>query len=155
MEHPVHPLIVHFPIALLFTSVFFDLLGLVLGLAPERKNIHDTGFWLLILGWIGGLVAAIFGAWTEEAVEKAGVPEAAVDRHELFAVVALIVFALLIVVRWRARNRWSKNDRILYLSAAMAGLFLLGTAGFFGGELVYRYGAGVAPRLNAPPPAAP
>ena len=58
MPHPIHPLVVHFPIALLFTSVFFDLLGII----TEKKNFRQTAFWLLILGLIGGIVAAIFGA---------------------------------------------------------------------------------------------
>ena len=65
MTHPLHPLTVHFPIALLFTSVFFDLLGALTG----NKNFKQTGWWLLILGLIGGTVAAGFGMWTEEQVE--------------------------------------------------------------------------------------
>ncbi len=146
MSHPIHPLIVHFPIALLFTSVFFDLLGII----TEKKNFRQTAFWLLILGLIGGIVAAIFGAWSEEAVEVAGVPELAVDRHETFAVVTLIVFGILLIFRWWIRNRWSVRDRVIYLCVAMLGLLLLSTTGFYGGELVYRYGAGVKSSVSPP-----
>ena len=147
MSHPIHPLIVHFPIALLFTSVFFDLLGII----TEYKNLRQTGFWLLILGLIGGIVAAIFGFWVEEAVEASGVPELAVDRHETFAVITLIVFGILLIIRWWIRNRWSVRDRVIYLSGAMVGLLLLSITGFYGGELVYRYGAGVT--MPPSPPA--
>src|SRR3990172_9561222 len=146
MPHPIHPLTVHFPIALLFTSVFFDLLGII----TENKNFRQTGFWLLILGLMGGIVAAIFGFWVEEAVEAAGVPEHAVDLHETFAVITLIVFGVLLVFRWWVKNRWSARDRVIYLCTAMLGLLLLGTTGFYGGELVYRYGAGVKSPV-APP----
>ena len=146
MPHPIHPLTVHFPIALLFTSVFFDLLGII----TENKNFRQTGFWLLILGLMGGIVAAIFGFWVEEAVEAAGVPEHAVDLHETFAVITLIVFGVLLVFRWWVKNRWSARDRVIYLCVAMLGLLLLGTTGFYGGELVYRYGAGVKSPV-APP----
>jgi uncharacterized membrane protein len=139
MTHPLHPLTVHFPIALLFTSVFFDLLGIL----TEKKQLSQTGWWLLILGLVGGAVAAGFGMWTEEQVEASGVPEAAVDRHEAFALTTMAVFAALAVVRWRMRARWSSRDRVIYLSVAMVGLLLLGITGFYGGELVYRYGAGV------------
>jgi len=150
MTHPFHPLTVHFPIALLFTSVFFDLLGMV----TDNKAFRQTGWWLLILGLIGGAVAAGFGFWTEEQVEKMGVPEEAVDRHETFAIVTMIVFAALAVIRWRIRSTWSVRERVLYLSVAMAGLLLLGITGFYGGELVYQYGAGVqSPAV--PPPAHP
>ncbi|HUJ79535.1 MAG TPA: DUF2231 domain-containing protein [Nitrospiria bacterium] len=147
MTHPLHPLTVHFPIALLFTSVFFDLLGALTG----NKNFKQTGWWLLILGLIGGTVAAGFGMWTEEQVEASGVPETAVDRHEAFAVTTIIVFAVLAVFRWWMRERWSARDRVVYLSLAMIGLLLLGITGFYGGELVYRYGAGVRPFTGTPP----
>ena len=146
MPHPIHPLIVHFPIALLFTSVFFDLLWII----TENKNYRQTGFWLLILGLMGGVVAAIFGAWTEEAVEAAGVPELAVDRHETVAIIALIVFGVLLIFRWWIKNRWSVRDRVVYLCVAMVGLLMLGATGFYGGELVYRYGAGVK-SMPSPP----
>jgi len=150
MTHPLHPLTVHFPIALLFTSVFFDLLGML----TDNNNFRQTGWWLLILGLIGGTVAAGIGMWTEEQIEAMGVPEAAVDRHEAFAVTTMIVFAVLAVIRWWRRGRWSARDRVVYLSVAMAGLLLLGITGFYGGELVYRYGAGVQSSA-APRPANP
>jgi uncharacterized membrane protein len=150
MTHPFHPLTVHFPIALLFTSVFFDLLGILTG----NKQLSQTGWWLLILGLVGGAVAAGFGMWTEEQVEASGIPEAAVDRHEAFALTTLAVFAALAVVRWRMRSRWSSQDRVIYVSVAMIGLLLLGITGFYGGELVYRYGAGVESPA-APPSATP
>ena len=148
MTHPLHPLTVHFPIALLFTSVFFDLLGIV----TENKNFKQTGWWLLLLGLIGGIVSASFGMWTEEQVEAMGVPEEAVDRHEMFAIITLLVFAALAVLRWRTRSSWSTRERTLYLCVAMGGLLLLGVTGFYGGELVYRYGAGVQAPAAAPPP---
>ncbi len=150
MTHPFHPLTVHFPIALLFTSVFFDLLGIL----TEKNSFRQTGWWLLVLGLIGGGVAATFGWWTEEQVEAMGVPEQAVDRHEAFAVATLIVFAVLAIIRWRIRAHWSVRARAIYLSVAMTGLLLLGITGFYGGELVYRYGAGVQSPV-VPPPAHP
>ena len=109
----------------------------------ENKNLRQTGQWLLILGLIGGIVAAIFGFWSEETVEAMGVPEKAVDRHEAFAVITLIVFGILLIIRWWIKSRWSIRDRVIYFCVAMLGLQLLGATGFFGGELVYRFGAGV------------
>ncbi len=144
MNHPIHPMLVHFPIALLFASVLFDLIFFYTG----REEFKKGGFWLLILGWVAGLAAVVSGGWSEEIVEKAGVPKAAIERHESFAVATLALFAGLMLVRIWVRNRWSSRDRILYTGVAMIGLALLATTGFWGGDLVYRYGAGVQP--NAP-----
>jgi uncharacterized membrane protein len=104
---------------------------------------RQTGWWLLVLGLIGGVVAAGFGLWTEKQVEAMGGPEKAVDQHEAFAITMLIVFAAPAVIRWRIRSTWSIRERVLYVSVAMAGLLVLGITGCSGGELVYRYGAGV------------
>lgn len=150
MSHPIHPMLVHFPIALLFTSVLFDLVFFFTG----REEFKKGGFWLLILGWIAGLAAILSGGWSEEIAEKAGVPEAAIERHELFAMTTLALFAGLMLLRIWVRNRWSTRDRLLYTCMAMIGLSFLATTGYFGGDLVYRYGAGVqssAPALISVP----
>jgi uncharacterized membrane protein len=79
-----------------------------------------------------------------------GVPEKAVDRHETFAIITLIIFGILLMIRWWIRYRWSARDRVIYLCTAMLGLLILGATGFYGGELVYRYGAGVQPPISPP-----
>lgn len=139
LDHPIHPIIVHFPIALLFTAVFFEFLGFW----TRREAYRQFGLWLLILGMISGIVASAAGFWTEEAVVASGVPEKAVDRHELLAIITLVVFALVLVIRWRIHDPWSARTRAVYLILAGLGVLLLGTTGYFGGDLVYRYGAGI------------
>jgi len=138
-EHPIHPILVHFPIALLFTSIFFEFLGYL----KQRESYREFGYWLLILGFLGGLAAAGTGFWSEDAAKAVGVPEEAIDRHETFAVVSMIIFGAMLVFRWWVRSRWSDRLRSIYLAFGVAGVLILGTAGYFGGDLVYRYGAGV------------
>jgi uncharacterized membrane protein len=147
-DHPVHPIVVHFPIALLFTAVFFE----IFGFWAQRESYRQFGLWLLILGLISGIIASAAGFWGEEAVVAAGVPEKAVDRHESLAVITLVVFALLLFFRWRVGDRWSVRNRTVYVILAVLGVLLLGTTGYFGGDLVYRYGAGVQKQATASPP---
>ncbi|HET6466618.1 MAG TPA: DUF2231 domain-containing protein [Nitrospiria bacterium] len=148
LDHPLHPIVVHFPIALLFTAVFFE----IFGFWARRESYRQFGLWLLILGFISGIVASAAGFWGEEAVVAAGVPEKAVDQHETLAVVTLVVFALLLFVRWRVGDRWSVRNRTAYFILAVVGVLLLGTTGYFGGDLVYRYGAGVQKQATASTP---
>lgn len=49
-ELRLHPMVVHFPIALLFTSVLFDAAGAWF----KRDNFLDGALWLLILGLLWG-----------------------------------------------------------------------------------------------------
>ncbi|HTN44683.1 MAG TPA: DUF2231 domain-containing protein [Nitrospiria bacterium] len=149
LNHPVHPIVVHFPIALLFTAVYFEIFGFWV----RREAYRQFGLWLLILGLISGIIASAVGFWGEEAVVAAGVPEKAVDRHEFLAITTLVVFALLLLFRWRVRDRWSLRNRTVYMTLAVLGVLLLGSTGYFGGDLVYRYGAGVQkPATVATPP---
>ncbi|MFY9270657.1 MAG: DUF2231 domain-containing protein [Candidatus Manganitrophaceae bacterium] len=152
MNHPLHPMLVHFPIALLFTSVFFDFLAMI----TKRDSFRQSGFWLLILGWAGGLAATLSGSWGEDAAEKIGVSETAIELHESFAIATLVVFAVLLLIRWWRDVRPSLQKNVVYTVVAVIGLGLLATTGFLGGDLVYRYGAGVLkverPTVSAPPP---
>jgi len=146
-EHPLHPVVVHFPIALLSTSVLFELLGLYF----RRDDFRRIGFWLLMVGMTAGIIAAGFGVWGEDAAKKLGVPESAIETHESFAVSTLITFGLLLIYRWRIRERWTPIHNKIYLAGALAGVLLLGTTGYLGGDLVYRYGAGVLKEADRPP----
>lgn len=139
MSHPLHPILVHFPIALFSTAVIFGLLGVLL----RKEYLRQAETWLLAFGLVGGVLAAIAGFWSEEGVIDAGVPQAAFERHESFALATLAVFGLLLLLRLGRRWAWVQRSPTLYVALAAAGLVLLGTTGFFGGELVYRYGAGV------------
>lgn len=155
IDHPLHPILVHFPIALLFTAVFFEFWGFLF----PRESYRQFGLWLLIFGFVGGIVASGFGWWAEDSVKAAGVPEDAIDRHESFAVATLILFGVLLIFRRWVRDRWSVRVQTIYLTLAVAGLLLLATTGYFGGDLVYRYGAGVrkpaGTAMSSPETAAP
>jgi uncharacterized membrane protein len=57
MGHPVHPILVPFPLGLLTTSVIFDVIHLFTGGARWA----EISFWMIAAGVIGGLLAAVFG----------------------------------------------------------------------------------------------
>lgn len=139
MTHPIHPMIVHFPIALLATAILFEVLELVF----KRSVLREAATWLLGIGFFGGLAAAATGLLAEEAAEDMGVPESAIEIHESFAIATLAVFAVLIAIRWLQHKRRVPQLPGLFLALGLIGVVLIGLTGYFGGDLVYRYGAGV------------
>lgn len=56
---PLHPAIVHFPIALIVFSFITDLFSRWC----DQPRLRATGFWALVGGVIGGVVAAATGYW--------------------------------------------------------------------------------------------
>ena len=76
--HPIHPMLVHFPIALLSAAVFFDFLGL----RWREEECRTASLYTLVLGLAGALAAVISGHMAEEAVEHSGIPESVLELHE-------------------------------------------------------------------------
>ena len=139
MHIPFHPMLVHFPIALLFASVLFD----VASKALTRDSLREGALWLLGLGLLGGIVAAIAGGQAEDAAEKAGVAEALIETHETLAYITLGITAILFLSRLLLRNRFSTRALAAYLVVAAVGLVAVSATGHTGGNLVYEHGAGI------------
>jgi uncharacterized membrane protein len=139
MTHPLHPIIVHFPIALLTTAILFEFLELLV----KRDFLREAATWLLGLGFLGALLATASGILAEEEAEKSGVPESVIETHELFAFATLAVFATLVAIRWWQKKRRIPDIPSVFLAIGLVGVVLIGLTGYFGGDLVYRYGAGV------------
>ncbi|MDP3089854.1 MAG: DUF2231 domain-containing protein [Nitrospira sp.] len=139
MDMLLHPMLVHFPIALLFASVLFD----VASTALMRDSLREGALWLLGLGLLGGLVAAVAGRFAEHAAEKAGVAEALIETHEMLAYVTLGIMAIMFLSRLLLRNRFTIRVLAAYLAVATVGLVAVSATGHTGGNLVYEHGAGV------------
>ena len=140
MDHPLHPILVHFPIALLFTSVLFD----VIANWRKKDSFREGALWLLMLGLAGGVAATIAGSWAEEAAEKAGIAESLIEIHEILAFITIGIFGVLLIGRLFLKNQFTANTFVPYFLIALVGLGTLSATGYFGGDLVYEHGAGIA-----------
>src|SRR2546421_8119551 len=58
LRHPLHPMLVHFPIGLLLLSLILDLTSLV---SPSAQNLPRSSFYAMFAGVITALLAAIPG----------------------------------------------------------------------------------------------
>jgi uncharacterized membrane protein len=76
--HPIHPMVVHFPIALLLASTLFD----ALACRWRREQFRHTSVSLLVLGVLAAGVAVLTGHVAEDAVERSGIPKQAIEIHE-------------------------------------------------------------------------
>ncbi|MDH5562129.1 MAG: DUF2231 domain-containing protein [Nitrospirota bacterium] len=140
MDRLLHPMLVHFPIALLFTSVLFDIVATWF----KRETFREGALWLLIIGLTGGIAASFAGGWAEKAAEQAGIAESLIETHETLAFATLGIFSVLLLGRLLLRNQLTTKTAIPYFLVAAIGLGTLSATGHFGGDLVYEHGAGVA-----------
>ena len=137
--HPIHPIAVHFPIALLCASVAFD----ALASRWPTGGLRDTSLYTLLVGVLSAALAVATGKLEEDVAEQAGVPEWVLEFHESLGTITLIFFAALLGLRLVMRWGWLKEYRFLTLGLGTIGIAILALAGYWGGELVYTYGVGV------------
>lgn len=57
--HSIHPMLIVFPLGLLSAAVILDLLHAV----TANELMAEVGFWNIVLGVGGGLIAGVFGLW--------------------------------------------------------------------------------------------
>ena len=136
LGHPIHPMLVPFPIAF-FTGAFLaDAAYLSLG----EPFWAQAAFWLLAAGLVGAALAALTGL-TDVAGDRRVRSLPAVWQHMIGNVVIVLIEAANLVLRLNDPLAALPSPGI-YLSGAS--FLLLGFTGWKGGELVFRHGVGVA-----------
>lgn len=144
---PLHPAFVHFPIALLAFSFLFDLLGRFL----NRESLRSAGFWCLIGALSGGAAAAATG-YFDYSRGALGETARYAQFHMYVGLVLVVCMIILTVWRWRVFSRAAKTP-IPYLLGALLVVGLAFFQGWYGGEMVYSQGAGVAAANKGTEPA--
>jgi len=135
LGHPVHQMLIVFPLGLLATAVIFDLIYLL----GDSATMAIVSYWMIAAGVIGGLVAAPFG-WLDWFAIPPGTRAKSIGMwHGAGNVIVMLLFA----ASWFVRHELPEQpDTVaLLLSFTGAGVALL--TGWLGGELVDRLGIGV------------
>ena len=144
MGHPLHPMLVNFPLGLLVTSAVFDIIHLVTG------NGYWSGiaFWMIAAGIITGLLAAVVGTIDALAIPSGTRAKSVSFLHGTGNFLILALF----VVSWILRSNVPVNPTVVAYILSFLGAALLGVTGWLGGELTLRLGIGVdeGANLNAP-----
>ena len=143
--HPVHPMLIVFPLGLLATAVFFDILFLIF----NNRFLPTASYYMIAAGVLGGLLAAIFGFIDWLALPNGSRAKNIGLWHGLGNFVIVLLFAACWLLR--SDNVDSVPDGLaLILSFVGTGLALI--TAWIGGELVYRLGVGVDPGANVNAP---
>ena len=132
---PVHPILVHFPLALLPLSVTADIVGHFAALG----SLRDTGWWTLLAAALGGLATVAAGLYDMRRAPLSEAAHARVHRHMRFGLTLLA--ALIGLALWRGYLQLHELPLpMLYLDASVLATALAAFQGWLGGELVYRDG---------------
>jgi uncharacterized membrane protein len=143
--HPVHPMLIVLPLGLLSTAVVFDIVYLL----TDEPAFSTVAFWNIAAGIVGGLLAAVFGAWDWWHIPRETRAKRIGLWHGGGNVVVVVLFALSWLLRAGAVDYEPSGLAYVF---SFAGLALATVTGWLGGELVDRLGVGVDPGANLDAP---
>ena len=146
----MHPLVVHFPIALLLVALWPLVVGIVM--RERGRPWLIASFLLTTLGTIAAWVAASTGEAAGELVERTPQIQAALERHEelgelvrnFFTVITLLFAAVLFgpgLLHRQVAPRITRIGLVVLLVAFGIGALAVVHAGHEGGRLVHEFGA--------------
>jgi uncharacterized membrane protein len=141
-RHPVHPMLIPFPIALWIFSLVADVIYLWRGNPLWRDWI---AFYTLLGGIVGAAAAAVPGIVDWLSIKDAEVKRLA-DWHARLNVIALVVFAADFYLRTTRGAGWVGGSTTVPLLLSVVGIVLITISGWLGGEMVYVHGVAVEPQ---------
>jgi len=148
MGHPIHQMLIPFPLGLLGTAVIFDIVYLIWG----NPTMVTVSFWMITAGIIGGLAAAPFGFIDWLAIPSGTRAKTVGAMHGIGNVIMLLLFVSSSYLRYTSLDPVPYLPGTIALALSFSGFALSAVTGWLGGELVDRLSVGVddGANLNAP-----
>jgi uncharacterized membrane protein len=133
--HPVHPMLIVFPLGLLATAVIFDIIYLVSG----NSQWAVVSYYMIGAGIIGGLAAAVFG-WLDWSAIPRGTRA---RRIGLWHGAGNVVVVALFILSWVLRRDTPDVPPTGAIVSGLTAVVIALLTAWLGGELVYRLDVGV------------
>lgn len=137
----LHPMIVHFPIALLIVGFLAEILSFFL----KKDFFSKASFYLLLLGAVGMIAAYISGNAAGDGITEAGALGTALETHEHAAELSVWIISIAALVRvvFAFIKKEAGIFKLIGLALFFAAVLSIIQTGHYGGQLVYKHAAGV------------
>lgn len=138
-RHPIHPMLIPFPLALWFFSLVADVIYLWRGNPVWRDWI---AFYALLGGIIGGVLAAVPGFVDWLSLKDREVVRIA-NWHARLNVIALLIFVASFYLRTASGAGLVGGSYTIPFVLSVVGVILITISGWLGGEMVFKHGVAV------------
>lgn len=138
LRHPLHPMLVHFPIGLFILSFLLDVASLI---SPSELYLIRDSFYAMLLGVIMALVAAVPGFVDYTDIRSDHPGKRTATAHLILNLMVVALYGINLGVRSSMLSDSRIRTGPLVLS--LIGIGLLSASGYLGGRLVYDEGIGV------------
>lgn len=138
----IHPILVHFPIALILVAAFFEWAMPV----AARRHAERWQWAAACMLWAATVVSAgtiATGLWAESTVVALPSAYGTIEWHERLGIATGILALILSVWRFLRPPPGIPKPWILYVLLWAVLVSVVGLTGYYGGQLVYDFGMGV------------
>lgn len=136
MSHPMHPALVHFPIACWSLATLADVLGIFIDEPTWR-----AACWLIATGNVTAIAAMGAGLFELRKVDPSGAAMRDANRHLLLAMTAWCLYGASLLARLDRQELVPPG--VVAIGLGAAGFLALAGAGYLGGRLVYTHRVGI------------
>lgn len=137
---PLHPVTVHFPIALIFVVLGLCLWQLAKDLSAD---ISKLTFYLFILSEFSLLVTILTGRSSGQDLLPSEELREVLDLHEILGYAVIWVNGLLLIWMYLRHHRWQRKELAGFVAILSLVCGLMIVSSHLGGRMVYEFGAGV------------
>lgn len=132
---PLHPKLVHFPVALFSVAVLFEWIGLVF----KKELFHSSAF----ISYITATVFTPFVVWAGlQQKNVLQIKHPLLDKHELLGTWLLWVSLISLPVLWLLFKKSPRWGRVVFNLLLIASAVCVAVGAHYGGAMVYEYGVG-------------
>jgi len=131
--HPLHTLVVHFPIALTGAAALFILLAFW----RRSAMLEQAAFANMALASLSTIAAGLTGMRDNLDVYDGAAPNA--GAKIILAITLFVVTALVTFARWRQPDLFHSTGKFLYMAGYFISFAIAATLGFLGGVILYGF----------------
>ena len=136
MRHPIHPMLVHFPIACWSLATLADLVSLLYG-----EPYGWLAGVLMLAGLLLAMPAMLAGLMDMTKIEAHSRAIDIVNQHMIVVIMSWSLYALSLFARTEGTT--INTPDFIAIALSLLGFIFLGAAGWLGGKMVYELGIGV------------
>lgn len=133
---PLHPKVVHFPIALFMTALGLESLSWI----TKKPFFHQCAVCLYVLAALMTPLIVRTGLWE---AERLNLSHPLLDQHQKYALWTMWFSLMSLPLLWFFFKGYKKVFRTLFIISLLVVAVLVTFTGDKGGKMVYEYGVGI------------
>lgn len=142
---PMHPIVVHFIIAMVFFSFFCD----VVGYFTRNHRLYEVSFWNLVVASVSIFIAILFGQFEAGLAPTYTALKPTLNLHTVIGWSLAVIMVGITAWRYVMRNRNPTKISPIYLGVSTVLACLVFFQMILGTQLVWVYGLHVEPVVEA------